>query len=368
MSIYSKNGDRGTTDLVRSHNISKSDDRIGLAGEIEELNSHIGLCRSMISDPDTVRFLEKIQKTLLTVSSGVRDPYNNDFRLKTDSTELLEEEISRLEDILKSPDQDALPGRNLLSAELHVTRSVARRAERTLASVSVKFGADNGAKKYMNRLSDYFYMLAKYFESADAGTIPGVSTPGSSYSVTAAAGSIADCSYSEAVSGVSLSSSCSGMSSDAEAVPEAVIQEVLKRMGVGMKMTLSTAKRLIEEIEKEAQRRGKNAVIAVCSPDGSPVAVHVMDGAFLVSFEAAVRKAYTAAALKMSTAELAVLASPGGTFYGIESLENGKITIIGGGIPLKSGNQIIGSLGISGGTAEEDHSLAEYGATILQNI
>ena len=151
-------------------------------------------------------------------------------------------------------------------------------------------------------------------------------------------------------------------------INEAVIQEVLKRMGIQSRITLSTAKKLIERLEQEAVRRGQRAVIAVCNPEGNPVAVHVMDGAFLVSFDVAMKKAYTAVAVKMSTMELSRIAQPGGTFYGVDKLDGGKIVIFGGGIPLKSGDTIIGGLGISGGTGEEDHSLAEYGQSILKEI
>ena len=131
---------------------------------------------------------------------------------------------------------------------------------------------------------------------------------------------------------------------------------------------MDTAKKLIERLEQEAVRRGQRAVIAVCNPEGNPVAVHVMDGAFLVSFDVAMKKAYTAVAVKMSTMELSKIAQPGGTFYGVDKLDGGKIVIFGGGIPLKSGNTIIGGLGISGGTGEEDHSLAEYGQSVLNEI
>ena len=125
---------------------------------------------------------------------------------------------------------------------------------------------------------------------------------------------------------------------------------------------------LIEKIEQEALRRGKRAVIAVCGPDGNPIAVHVMDGAFLVSFDVALKKAYTSVAVKMSTMELSKLAQPGGTFYGVDKMDGGKIVIFGGGVPLKSGDTIIGGLGISGGTGEEDHSLAEYALSVLPEI
>ncbi|MCD8154945.1 MAG: cob(I)yrinic acid a,c-diamide adenosyltransferase [Clostridiales bacterium] len=330
MNIYTKGGDRGTTSLIRSKNVPKSDDRISLVGTIDELTSHIGLVKSMEDDGDTVRMLEKIQSTLITVMAGVADPYNREYKITDDKTELLEEEIDRMEGLFDRPKEFILPGGCRLSAEIDVARTVARRAERALSAVSVKFGADNGTKKYMNRLADYLYVLARYTDFT-------------------------------------------GGSSEMEAkenqdVSEAVVQQVLNRMGVKEKITLSQAKRLIEEIEKEAMRRGKNAVIAVCGPDGNPIAVHVMDGAFLVSFNVAVKKAYTAVAVKMSTQELSALAQPGGTFYGLDKLEGGNIIIFGGGVPIKLGDTIIGGLGVSGGTGEEDHSLAAYGLSVLPEI
>ena len=147
-----------------------------------------------------------------------------------------------------------------------------------------------------------------------------------------------------------------------------MIQEVLKRIGIQGKISLDSAKKLIEKIEKEAERRGKKAVIAVCGPDGNPIAVHVMDGAFLVSFDVATKKAYTSVAVKMSTKELSALAQPGGTFYGVDKMDGGKIVIFAGGVPLKVGDTIIGGLGVSGGTGEEDHSLAEYGLSVLHEV
>ena len=148
---------------------------------------------------------------------------------------------------------------------------------------------------------------------------------------------------------------------------EELIQQVLLRMGQG-RMTLELSKKLIQKIEEEAKRRGKRAVIAVCGPEGNPVAVHVMDGAFLVSFDVAMKKAYTSVAVKMSTMELSKLAQPGQTFYGLEGLDGGKIVIFGGGVPLIWQGTIIGGLGISGGTGEEDHSLAEYALSILPEV
>lgn len=353
MNIYSKNGDKGTTNLVHTKNVSKSDDRVQLVGDIDELNSYLGLVKTMLQDADAVRTVEKIQTTLLVITDGVADPFNREYKVDDDRTEFLEEEISRMDEKIPNSEKMHLPGQSRLSAEIDVARTVARRAERTLAAVSVKFGADNGAKKYMNRLADYLYTLARYVDVNNEGK--------AAVTVDKPSEIISDGGKDE-VKTMTESQNQTGT------VNETVIQEVLKRMGIQGKITLSGAKRLIEKIEQEAERRGKKAVIAVCGPDGNPIAVHVMDGAFLVSFDVATKKAYTSVAVKMSTKELSVLAQPGGTFYGVDKMDNGKIVIFGGGVPLKVGDTIIGGLGISGGTGEEDHSLAEYGLSVLNEV
>ena len=296
MSIYTTNGDKGTTNLVRTKNVSKSDDRIQLVGTIDELTSHLGLIKTMMDKAEDIHFLEDIQKNLNTIVSGVADPFNREFRTEDDQTGQLEDEIDRLDGLFSCPkEENILPGSSRLSAELDIARAVARRAERDLAAVSVKFGADNGAKKYMNRLSDYLYIMARYTETTEQ--------PVQNQEESRPSGG----KEAEPVAAV-----------QTPATSEAVIQEVLKRMGIQGRITLDSAKRLIDKIEQEAARRGKKAVIAVCGPDGNPIAVHVMDGAFLVSFDVATKKAYTAVAVKMSTKELSILAQREETFYGVE--------------------------------------------------
>ncbi|MCD8013939.1 MAG: heme-binding protein [Lachnospiraceae bacterium] len=148
----------------------------------------------------------------------------------------------------------------------------------------------------------------------------------------------------------------------------ATVREVIRQLVPDRKITLEEAKHLTEAIERESARRNQQSVIAVCTPEGNPILVHVMDGAFLVSFDVAVKKAYTAVAVKMSTMELAKLCMPGETFYGLDKMDNGKIAILGGGVPLKIGGRIIGGLAVSGGTGEADDELARYGQEILPEI
>lgn len=146
------------------------------------------------------------------------------------------------------------------------------------------------------------------------------------------------------------------------------MKNVLDRIQGAGSITLDTAKKLMDRIEKYAREKGLNCVIAVYDPHGNPVAVHVMEDAFLASYVVATQKAYTAVALKMSTKELNGLVQPGGQFYGLESLKGGNLVAFGGGVPLKRGNRIVGGLGISGGTADEDHDVAEYGRKAFEEL
>ena len=398
MEVYTGYGDKGMTDLSHTKNVSKSDDRICLMGSVEELMSHIGLVRVLVDDVDVVRMLEKISETLKKIIDGVSDPYNREFKVSEDRTELLEEEIGRMKEIFSGEKLPILPGDSRVAAEVDVTRAVARRAERELALVSVKFGSDTGAKKYMNRLSDYFYVLARYVDvakikekkaeaaesvqgavrSENAGTeiVEHTANVATNASVANAGGQDPQLAQKNDVQAFNVqdktvTTTAGGNTAmaqnDSMAANTAMIQEVLKRMGIQGRITLDSAKRLIEKIEQEALRRNKPSVIAVCTPDGNPVAVHVMDGSFLVSFDMAVKKAYTSVAVKMSTMELSRLTQPGQTFYGLGKMSD-NIVIFGGGVPLKVGDTIIGGLGISGGTGEEDNSLAEYGLQVLKEV
>ena len=112
---------------------------------------------------------------------------------------------------------------------------------------------------------------------------------------------------------------------------------------------------------------GVNAVVAVSNRAGHPVLVECMDDSYIASYDVAVNKAFTVVSLKMSTSRLKPLSQPGGSLYGIQFTNNGKIVIFGGGEPLcNSKGDIIGGLGVSGGTEEQDTALAEYGKQLFE--
>lgn len=285
MSVYTKRGDKGITDMARTKNVSKSDDRIQLVGAIDELNSHIGLVKCMLKWEETVKMLSSIQDNLDLIAAGVEDPYSRDFKVNEEIVDNLEKETDRLEELCGQQAGKKVSGQNRTAAEINVTWAVARRTERCLAQVAVKFGADTESKKYLNRLSDYLFLLAKYVELSDA---PGWTED---QNVEKQNTEKQDVERQKVKTQNTVSEISNG-------IDEKVVREVLAQMGIQSRITLKKAKALIEKIEEESIRRGMNSVIAICGPEGNPIAVHVMDGAYLVSYDVAVKKAYTSVAVK----------------------------------------------------------------------
>jgi uncharacterized protein GlcG (DUF336 family) len=134
------------------------------------------------------------------------------------------------------------------------------------------------------------------------------------------------------------------------------------------KLTLEIAKELLESAEKKAIEINVPVVIAIVDEGGNLVAQHRMDNSLLVSISLALSKAYTSIALKMTTEKLSKITLPGKPLYGLESLGDKKICIIGGGIPIIINGNLIGSIGVSGGTVEEDILIAEYSLLSLDKF
>ena len=129
-------------------------------------------------------------------------------------------------------------------------------------------------------------------------------------------------------------------------------------------MTLETAMTIARGVEERARDMGVKAVVAITNRGANPVLVHCMDDSFIASYDVAMGKAYTVVALKMSTIELKSMAQPGG----IQNTNSGRIVIFGGGEPLMSGDCLLGGLGVSGGTEEEDTALAAYGRQLFERL
>ena len=148
----------------------------------------------------------------------------------------------------------------------------------------------------------------------------------------------------------------------------AIVSGVLSELSHERRMTLELAHKLSDEVKKKAREMGVNAVVAISNEAARPVLVECMDDSFIASFDVALKKAYTVVALKMSTIDLKPLANPGGSLYGIQFTNDSSIIVFGGGDPLKVGDRIIGGIGVSGGTEEQDTALSAYGKTVFESI
>ncbi|MEL6442516.1 MAG: heme-binding protein [Cyanobacteria bacterium J06621_8] len=130
-------------------------------------------------------------------------------------------------------------------------------------------------------------------------------------------------------------------------------------------VTLEDARRVISAAEKKALEIGQPMNIAVVDGGGNLVAHVRMDGAWIGSIDISIKKAYTSRAFDLATKDLAEQSQSGGQFFGIHASNNGKIMIFAGGIPLYSEGQVVGGVGVSGGSGEQDHAVAEAGAAIF---
>lgn len=168
MKIYTKTGDAGTTSLLGGKKISKADLRIESYGTVDELNVHVGLTADYQQDEAIKKILKEIQDRLFTIGSELAcDPDKNIKMpvpdLHESDIELLEKEIDRMNEELPVMRNFILPGGSPAISFTHLARCVCRRAERNCIRLNDR---ENNVSpliiKYLNRLSDYFFMLARY--------------------------------------------------------------------------------------------------------------------------------------------------------------------------------------------------------------
>ena len=127
-------------------------------------------------------------------------------------------------------------------------------------------------------------------------------------------------------------------------------------------LTLEDARKVIAAAERKAKAIEHPMNIAVADAGGNLIAHVRMDEAWMGSIDIAIKKAFTARAFDIPTKDLAALSQPGGQFFGIHASNEGRVMIFAGGVPLKRGGKVVGAIGVSGGSGEQDHAVAEAGA------
>ncbi|MBZ9751165.1 heme-binding protein [Deinococcus sp. HMF7604] len=127
-------------------------------------------------------------------------------------------------------------------------------------------------------------------------------------------------------------------------------------------LTLADARQVIAAAEQKAEEIGQPMNVAVVDSGGNLVAHVRMDKAWIGSIDISINKAFTARAFDISTKDLAAESQSGGQFFGIHASNGGRVMIFAGGVPLKRDGEVVGAIGVSGGTGEQDQTVAEAGA------
>ena len=164
--VYTRTGDKGTTSLVGGVRIKKSDTRLEAYGTVDELSAHLGLLAAMMDGDDNRQTIIRIQNNLFNVCTHLatdqsQTPLYPSAHLAEGEVAFLEQEVDRLIKMLPERQGFVLPGGTPTAAQAHVARTVCRRAERRIAALAEVAVVGEEMQQYVNRLSDYLFVLAK---------------------------------------------------------------------------------------------------------------------------------------------------------------------------------------------------------------
>jgi cob(I)alamin adenosyltransferase len=164
--VYTRTGDKGTTSLVGGVRIKKSSPRLEAYGTVDELSAHLGLLAAMLPEGTERDNIIRVQNNLFNVCTHLatdqsQTPLYPSAHLAEGETEFLEQEVDRMMQLLPERQGFILPGGTQAAAQAHVARTVCRRAERRIAALAEEAEVGDDIQRYVNRLSDYLFVLAK---------------------------------------------------------------------------------------------------------------------------------------------------------------------------------------------------------------
>ncbi|NLN98008.1 MAG: cob(I)yrinic acid a,c-diamide adenosyltransferase [Eubacteriaceae bacterium] len=323
--VYTRGGDKGQTGLLGGSRTDKDDIRVEAYGTMDEANAAIGMAYALSEDEDIRKLLHYIQKRIFVVGAELASDEKGREMLQDkvgqEDIDLMETEIDRYLDIIGKQKEFVIPGKNPASSALHIARTAVRRGERRIITYANR---DPKVRReliqFANRLSDLLFVLARMEE------------------------------YNTMV--------------------KDIIQKVKNELGLDTlenddDKLLTLAKRMAAVARMKAKEIGVPIVLAVVDIGGNLVYFEREKKALLASRTIAIDKAYTANALQAPTDALKDLAKEEGDLYGLQASHNGRLVAFGGGFPIVVNGVQIGGLGISGGSTEEDITIAKAALTIL---
>ena len=325
MAIYTRTGDAGTTSLFSGQRVSKTHPRVETYGTLDELNSALSLCACAVRSAENRAFLEGIELQIFWFSAELASesetPSPKQRYISTEEIDALELAIDKAMSRVDSVHSFILPGRCEAAARLHFARTLARRAERRLVELNEQIPVRQVLMRYINRLSDCLFALAR--------------------------------------------------DEDNLAHQEKIIHEVATRYRAATQTAKAKAEDSPMSLSFHELHQLAKAALTRAGEIGTPVVVSVVDAhgiemltwrmpeALLVSSSLAPKKAWTAVAMKSATHELSEAVQPGHALYGLDAHMEGKVVTFGGGFPLWRDGNIIGGLGVSGGSVEQDMDIAQ---------
>lgn len=321
--LYTKTGDKGTTGLVGGSRVSKASLRVECYGTIDEANSMLGTAYAASNIEYVKTSVKKIQGRLFSLGAELASDAEGfkklDHVISDEDISFLEGVVDKCTETTGVQTHFVIPGVDAASASLHVARTIIRRAERRIVELASTESVREEVSKYVNRLSDAIYALARLQEET-------------------------------------------AKAEELKSKVTEIVKEKLKEAFASEQrpLTLDRAREIAARARCRALEINVPVVISVVDKGGELILLERMDGSLMGSLDVSYAKAYTANAFKMSTDELGRAAQPGGPLYGIANATPGKIVLFGGGFPYKCGGETVGGVGISGGTVEQDMDIARY--------
>ena len=306
--LYTGYGDRGYTKTAKNNHVPKYDGVIELIGTIDEYSASLGLARAQCADDELSADIKKVQTKLISIMGEIA---GGEASVSEDCVKAVEDLCDKY--MPEGFSGFAISGETIVSAQLDVARTIIRRAERAASKLIALNKIRQITYAYLNRLSDMTYAMSQY----------------------------------------------AAKDRKRNARQIGVTNSDITELNLGLAKEISLA------IEKRAEEMGKNVVICVLDGGANLMLLHSMPDSYIASRQIAQDKAYTAVSLKMPT-DVALKESRGGALDGLTTTSSNHLMLLGGGEPLIINGKVVGGLGVSGGTAEEDTDFARFGAMYLE--
>ncbi|ATM86451.1 MULTISPECIES: cob(I)yrinic acid a,c-diamide adenosyltransferase [Yersinia] len=334
MSIYTKTGDAGTTALFTGQRVKKSHPRVETYGTLDELNAALSLCARVMQGEENRQLIDAVQHQLFyfsaeLASEGIEVPPVGRKSISEQDIHALEQAVDRCMAQLPPVKGFILPGDTEAGSRLHFARTLARRCERRLIELAEQVPVRSVLLQYLNRLSDCLYALAR------------------------------DEDQRQQLQHTAQTVLARYLAATQETSPATKTRPTATGLG------FSDVHQLVKLAVEAAMTLGIAVVVALTDRHGNLIMTYRMPDTLLVSSELAPKKAWTAVALKAATHQLSSAVQPGADLFQLEASTGGKVVSFGGGYPLWRDGQLVGGLGISGGSVEQDMHIAEAAISAL---